>query len=188
LPGKLEHPTNSNPQRVLLTGGAGFIGPNLAEALLRKGCTVAIADNRYDFHSPDRKRANLKSIQRVGNYEFHQADICDPAALRGVFELARPEVVIHLAARGVRPSIEQPLQYEGVNGQGTVNLLELSREFRVNRFIFGSSSSVYGITNRVPFSEDDPILRPISPYAATKVAGALMCHNTNSVPRPWKAT
>jgi UDP-glucuronate 4-epimerase len=167
----------SSPQHVLLTGGAGFIGSHLAEALLRQGRTLAIVDNLDDFYSPDRKRANLKSIQRVGNYDFHQADICDPAALRAVFERTRPEIIIHLAARaGVRPSIEQPLLYERVNGQGTVNLLELSREFKANRFIFGSSSSVYGITNRVPFSEDDPTLHPISPYAATKLAGELMCH------------
>jgi UDP-glucuronate 4-epimerase len=167
----------SSSQRVLLTGGAGFIGSHLAEALLRQGCTLSVVDNLDDFYSPERKRANLKSIQRVGNYGFHQADICDPAALRAVFERTQPETVIHLAARaGVRPSIEQPLLYERVNGQGTVNLLELSREFKVSRFIFGSSSSVYGITNRVPFSEDDPTLHPISPYAATKLAGELMCH------------
>ena len=97
--------------------------------------------------------------------------------MRSVIRAAQPEIVIHLAARaGVRPSIENPALYESVNVAGTLNLLELAREFHVRRFIFGSSSSVYGHTNRVPFSEDDSVLRPISPYAATKVAGELLSH------------
>jgi UDP-glucuronate 4-epimerase len=104
-------------------------------------------------------------------------DVRDMEALRKVAEHVQPEIVIHLAARaGVRPSIEQPALYESVNVAGTVNLLEIAREFKVQRLIFGSSSSVYGITNTVPFCEDDLKTRPISPYAATKLAGELMCY------------
>jgi UDP-glucuronate 4-epimerase len=163
-------------RRILLTGGAGFIGSHLAEALLAEGAKLTIVDCLDDFYSPQRKQANLRCVRAAGDHDFCQVDICD-AALRGVFERAKPDIVIHLAARaGVRPSIEQPLLYERVNGQGTVRLLELSREFKVGRFIFGSSSSVYGATNRLPFTEDDPTLHPISPYAATKLAGELMCY------------
>jgi UDP-glucuronate 4-epimerase len=165
-----------NSQRILLTGGAGFIGSHVAQALLAQGAELTIVDCLDAFYSPDRKRANLQCVRATGDCRFYQVDICD-AGLRDVFQREKPEVVIHLAARaGVRPSIEQPLLYERVNGQGTLNLLTLSREFKVDRFIFGSSSSVYGTTNRVPFTEDEPALRPISPYAATKLAGELMCH------------
>jgi UDP-glucuronate 4-epimerase len=163
--------------RVLLTGGAGFIGSHLAEALLRDGCQLSIVDNLDDFYSLDRKRANLYEIQRAGAFEFVEADICDVPRLREIFQRAQPEVVIHLAARaGVRPSIERPQLYERVNVAGTYNLLELSREFQVRRFVFGSSSSVYGASIPVPFCEGDMKLQPVSPYAATKLAGELACY------------
>jgi UDP-glucuronate 4-epimerase len=110
-------------------------------------------------------------------YDFFGHDVCAMDRMREMFASVRPDVVIHLAARaGVRPSIEQPALYERVNVGGTVNLLELCRECHVSRFIFGSSSSVYGATSRAPFSEDQSGLRPISPYAATKLAGELFCH------------
>jgi UDP-glucuronate 4-epimerase len=164
--------------RVLLTGGAGFIGSHLAEALLQRGqYEVSIVDSLDDFYAPWRKRANLAEVGKVGAVALFDTDLCDAVALREVFQQVKPEIVIHLAARaGVRPSIEQPLLYERVNVAGTSNLLEIAREFGVERFIFGSSSSVYGATSRVPFSENDPVMRPISPYAATKLAGELMCH------------
>jgi UDP-glucuronate 4-epimerase len=134
-------------------------------------------DNLDDFYEPDRKRNNLEQVRQAGDFEFHEVDICDADRLREVTHKARPDTIIHLAARaGVRPSIEQPLLYERVNVSGTLNLLELAREMRIGRMIFGSSSSVYGATNRIPFAEDDPVLRPISPYAATKLAGELMCY------------
>lgn len=164
-------------QRVLLTGGAGFIGSHVAEALLRRGVELTILDNLDDFYSPAWKKENLEEVRRVGRFEFVEGDICDDKALREVFAWTRPTAVIHLAARaGVRPSIEQPLLYERVNVQGTLQLLELCREFRVGGFLFGSSSSVYGATSRVPFSEDQVELRPISPYAATKLAGEMLCY------------
>lgn len=163
--------------RILLTGGAGFIGSHLAEALLLQGCKLSIVDNLDDFYALGRKRANLEEIYKLGACEFLEADICDREHLRDIVHRAEPEVIIHLAARaGVRPSIEQPLLYERVNIGGTTNLLELGREFGTRRFIFGSSSSVYGATDNVPFREDDTNLRPISPYAATKLAGELICY------------
>src|ERR1700722_6362140 len=164
-------------QRVLLTGGAGFIGSHVAESLLRQGAELTIVDNLDEFYSPAWKRSNLEEIRRTGKYTVEELDICNFESLREVFRRARPKVVIHLAARaGVRPSIEQPRLYEQVNVAGTVNLLELCREFHVSRLIFGSSSSVYGATSRAPFSEEQSGLRPISPYAATKLAGELFCY------------
>jgi len=162
---------------VLLTGGAGFIGSHLSEALLRRGLQLSVVDNLDDFYSPAAKRANLEEVRKVGNFEFCELDLCDFDALRQAISKLRPDTIIHLAARaGVRPSIENPQLYERVNVAGTVNLLESARQLGVKRFIFGSSSSVYGVTNRVPFAEDDPCLRPISPYAATKLAGEFLCH------------
>jgi len=162
---------------VLLTGGAGFIGSHLAEALLRRGLQLSVVDSLDDFYSPGAKRANLEEVRKAGDFCFCELDLCDFGALRQAISKLRPGIIIHLAARaGVRPSIENPQLYERVNVGGTVNLLELARQLGVQRFIFGSSSSVYGITNRVPFAEDDPCLRPISPYAATKLAGEFFCH------------
>ena len=167
----------SSSKRILLTGGAGFIGSHVAEALIRGGTRLSIVDNLDNFYALSRKRLNLQEIGKAGTYEFFEADVRDMDALRKVAEHVQPEIVIHLAARaGVRPSIEQPALYEGVNVAGTVNLLEIAREFKVQRLIFGSSSSVYGVTNNVPFCEDDLKTRPISPYAATKLAAELMCY------------
>src|SRR6266446_5657697 len=163
--------------RILLTGGAGFIGSHLAEALLRRGDWLFIVDNLDNFYSPARKKKNLEEIARTGSFEFHPVDICDLEALRPLFSQIRPDLIIHLAARaGVRPSIEQPLLYDRVNVSGTLNLLELSRQFGVKKFIFGSSSSVYGATSKAPFSEDHVECRPISPYAASKLSDELFCY------------
>lgn len=164
-------------KRVLLTGGAGFIGSNLAEALLREGVELSIVDNLSDFYSPGWKKSNLEDIRKVGPYRLIEADICDETILRRCIAETSPEVVIHLAGcAGVRPSIERPGLYERVNVGGTLNLLELSREFRVSRFIFGSSSSVYGASSQAPFCEEELDLRPISPYAATKLAGEMLAY------------
>lgn len=164
-------------QRILLTGGAGFIGSHLAEALLHRKAQLSIVDNLDDFYSQEWKRANLEEVRRAGEHEFSAVDICDMKSLRETMSRFRPHIVIHLAARaGVRPSIEQPRLYEQVNVSGTVNLLELCRELGVQKFIFGSSSSVYGATSKAPFSEDHVEGRPISPYAATKLSGELFCY------------
>ncbi len=162
---------------ILLTGGAGFIGSHVAEALLRRSAHLTILDNLNNFYSPGWKRANLQEIRRLGDFEFVQADICDFEALRAAVELARPRAVIHLAARaGVRPSIAEPLLYERVNVAGTLNLLELCRRTGVGKFVFASSSSVYGAASRAPFLETEADLRPISPYAATKLSGELLSY------------
>src|SRR5271165_1410282 len=167
---------SDNPQRVLLTGGAGFIGSHVAEALIRSEALLWIADDLNDFYSPDRKKSNLAEVRRVGEYEFTTLDIRDRGSLRTVAEAARPDVIVHLAARaGVRPSLADPFLYEQVNIAGTLNLLELAREFGVRKFVFGSSSSVYGVADQVPFSESNLALKPISPYAASKLAGEMLC-------------
>ena len=134
-------------------------------------------DNLDEFYSPAWKKANLESIRKVGPFDFFEQDICAVDRLRETVAKIRPDVIVHLVARaGVRPSIEQPRLSEQVNVAGTVNLLELCREFHVSRLIFGSSSSVYGATRRAPFSEEQSGLRPISPYAATKLAVELLCY------------
>jgi UDP-glucuronate 4-epimerase len=164
-------------KRILLTGGAGFIGSHLAEALLRGGAQLAVVDHLDEFYSPEWKKANLEDVRRVGNFDFFGSDIRQHDAMRQAVERFRPDAIIHLAARaGVRPSIEQPLLYQEVNIGGTLNLLELAREFGVKKFVFGSSSSVYGASSAAPFSESQHELFPISPYAATKLAGEMLGH------------
>jgi UDP-glucuronate 4-epimerase len=161
--------------KILLTGGAGFIGSHLAESLVAQGADLTIVDNFDSFYSPDWKRGNVEQLKNRA--EIIEADICHAESMREVFRRTRPRIVVHLAARaGVRPSIEQPRLYEQVNISGTLNLLEAAREFRVDRFVFGSSSSVYGTTSPVPFSEEQCGLRPVSPYAATKLSAEAFCY------------
>ena len=162
---------------VLVTGGAGFIGSHVAETLLRQGNNVAVVDNFDGFYMPAMKRRNVKEIALCGHVALFEADICDHGALDHVFTNCRPDLIIHLAARaGVRPSIEQPELYERVNVAGALNLLEAARRHQVKAFVFGSSSSVYGEDSPAPFREDNYFLRPISPYAATKLAGESLCY------------
>jgi UDP-glucuronate 4-epimerase len=162
--------------RVLITGGAGFIGSHVAQRLIQQGHAIAIVDDLNDFYSPDLKRANLREVRQEGSFRFYEEDIRDEPAMRDVFAAVRPEAVVHLAARaGVRPSLEQPLLYESVNVRGTLVLLEQSRLSGVSKFVFASSSSVYGNEDQVPYSEDRSRNLPISPYAATKLAGEKLC-------------
>jgi len=131
-----------------------------------------IVDNLDDFYDPQLKRANLEAMKSAGDYEFYPVNIRDSTRLEQIFQTARPDAVVHLAARaGVRPSLLYPALYTSVNVDGTLCMLELSRKYEVQRFVFASSSSVYGQFNRVPFSEDDPTSKPLSVYAATKAAG-----------------
>jgi UDP-glucuronate 4-epimerase len=168
---------DSKPELILLTGGAGFIGSHTAEALLRDGYRLLLVDSFDDFYAPDRKRANLKEVARAGSFDLEELDLADYEPLRELFRRTRPAAVVHLAARaGVRPSIQHPRLFERANIQATLNLLECAREFQLKRFVFGSSSSVYGATSRAPFSEDQVECRPISPYAASKLAGELYCY------------
>ncbi len=162
----------------LVTGGAGFIGSHLVDRLLAEGIwRVTVVDDFNDFYAPEAKRANVRGHLPDENYRLVEADIRDGAALAGIFAGERFDVIVHLAARaGVRPSLQQPLLYEETNVRGTLNLLEQARAHEIRQFVFGSSSSVYGISAKAPFSEDDPVRQPISPYAATKAASELLCH------------
>ena len=161
---------------ILVTGGAGFIGSHVVEALLADGHGVSVLDDFNDFYSPKLKHANLAGVR--DRIQIHAVDLRQAEAVARVVERGRFDTIIHLAARaGVRPSIEQPRLYVETNITGTLNLLEAAREARVPRFIFASSSSVYGLSPTVPFREDLPLAETISPYAATKLAGEQLCAN-----------
>ena len=162
--------------RVLVTGGAGFIGSHLCEALLEQGREVQVLDNFNDYYDPAIKRRNIETALTHSAYSIREGDIRDQELVGEVMATFRPQAVIHLAAMaGVRPSIERPHLYNDVNIAGTTVLLEAAREYPVENFVFGSSSSVYGSHDQVPFSEKDVLNRPISPYAATKLAGEQFC-------------
>lgn len=165
-------------KNILITGGAGFIGSHLVDRLLREGdWQVTVVDDMNDFYSPKIKWANISGHLGHESYRLVEADIRDDKALAALFAETRFDVIVHLAARaGVRPSLSEPKLYAETNINGTLNLLELAREHGIKQFVFGSSSSVYGINAKVPFSENDRIHQPISPYAATKAAGELICH------------
>jgi UDP-glucuronate 4-epimerase len=165
-------------KNILITGGAGFIGSHLVERLLAEGgWHITVVDDFNDFYDPSIKRDNV--AEHLSNKQFRlvEADIRDYDALKKAFAGTSYDCVVHLAARaGVGPSLREPRLYVETNINGTLNLLELARKAAVRQFVFGSSSSVYGVNPKVPFSEDDPIFNPISPYAATKAAGELICH------------
>jgi len=166
---------------ILVTGGAGFIGSHLCARLCSTGQRVTSLDNFDPFYAPAVKHGNIQRLLAQPDVasclHFRQGDIRDYAFLRRLFQADPIDLVIHLAARaGVRPSIEQPLLYGEINIQGTLNLLECCREFQVHQFLFGSSSSVYGARSKGPFAEADDVGNPVSPYAATKRAGELVCY------------
>src|SRR6187551_3421030 len=160
--------------RILVTGGAGFIGSHLVERLLATGHIVAILDDFNDFYDPRIKHANIAGFAK--DVAVHHLDLRDDTSVRNLFHREKFEVIAHLAARaGVRPSIEYPQLYYDTNVTGTLHLLEASRVTGVERFIFASSSSVYGTLKIVPFSEDQHLIQTLSPYAATKIAGEFLC-------------
>jgi UDP-glucuronate 4-epimerase len=162
---------------VLVTGGAGFIGSHLVERLLSSGKKVVCLDNFDPFYDPAIKRANLARSLTNPNFTLIEGDIRDSATLAKVLTANDIDVVVHLAAMaGVRPSVESPQLYNEVNVIGTTNLLQKCRERNLRKFVFGSSSSVYGLNERIPFSEDSSVGRTASPYGATKVAGEVLCH------------
>jgi UDP-glucuronate 4-epimerase len=171
--------------RVLITGGAGFIGSHVAEALLARGDEVTILDNFNDFYDPAIKRENAAMLNAKGA-RLVEGDIRDAEGMERLYAEGRFDGVIHLAAMaGVRPSLLDPLHYEDVNVRGTLILLDLARRNPGQKFVFASSSSVYGANERAPFSESDDIHKPISPYAATKRAGELHCftyHHLYGIP------
>lgn len=160
--------------RALVTGGAGFIGSTLVDRLLIEGWRVTVVDNFDAFYTPSIKRRNIAPHLEDPHFTLVEADIRDLDHLRGHLRDGY-DVIVHLAAKaGVRPSIQDPLGYQEVNILGTNNLLELAREWGTRQFVFGSSSSVYGVSPSVPWREDDPQLMPISPYSATKISGELI--------------
>lgn len=168
-------PEGSN-RTALITGGAGFIGSHVADRLLEEGWRVIAVDNFDPYYPESAKRRNVRDQVGHPRYTLHELDICAAPELRE--RIDEPvDVVVHLAARpGVRASLQDPLASEHINVRGTASVLELARELEVPQFVFGSSSSVYGVNPSVPWREEDEVLLPISPYAATKVSGEMLGH------------
>jgi UDP-glucuronate 4-epimerase len=170
-------------QKVLVTGGAGFIGSHVVEALSKRGDAVTVLDNFNDFYDPAIKRRNAAQLSAA---KIVTGDIRDREEVARLCEAGEFDAVIHLAAMaGVRPSLSDPLHYEDVNVRGTLILLEEIKRRPSTRFVFASSSSVYGSNEHVPFREDEDIHHPVSPYAATKRAGELHCftyHHLYGIP------
>jgi UDP-glucuronate 4-epimerase len=167
-------------KNVLVTGGAGFIGSHLSERLLKEGNSVVCLDNFDNYYDPDIKMRNVERIKKQfpDRFAVIPGDIRNQEQLRDLFGKKKIDFIVHLAARaGVRPSIEQPLLYQDVNIRGTLVLLETCKEAGIKNVVFASSSSVYGENQRVPFSEQDLDIQPISPYGATKRAGELLCYS-----------
>ncbi|MBI4400416.1 MAG: GDP-mannose 4,6-dehydratase [Nitrospirae bacterium] len=161
----------------LVTGGAGFIGSHVIDSLIARGARVVCVDNFDPFYDPAIKRANLRAVATHPNFTLIEADIRDDARMRALCDEHHVDRIFHSAARaGVRPSLKDPLLYEDVNVRGTIAVLEAARHRPIKAFVFASSSSVYGGVHTVPFSETAPLSRPISPYAATKLAGELICY------------
>ena len=160
--------------RILVTGGAGFIGSHLVERLLSLGHDIAILDDFNDFYDPQIKRQNIAAVAK--DVAIHHLDLRDSGAVQNLFHREKFEAIAHLAARaGVRPSIQNPQLYYDTNVNGTLHLLDAARVTGVERFIFASSSSVYGNSKTVPFSEDRQLIQTLSPYGATKIAGEFLC-------------
>ena len=170
-------PASSLPT-VLVTGGAGFIGSTLVDRLLADGDEVVVLDNFDPFYPPDRKRANLIRAEKSPRFRLVEGDIRDASLVDRLISEIQPEAIVHLAARaGVRPSIDDPASYADVNVTGTVNLLQAACRIEPRpRFVYASSSSVYGERSDAPFRETDSVDLPVSPYAATKKACELLAH------------
>jgi len=166
-----------NPRQFLITGAAGFIGSHLGEALLDKGAMVIGVDNFDPFYAEQIKRNNIQPMLRNRNFRFYEESILHVEKMKKIFRKHRVTHIVHLAAKaGVRPSIQHPVAYQKSNVEGTAKILDLAKEFGVKKITFASSSSVYGNNKKVPFSESDNVDFPISPYAATKKAGELLCY------------
>ena len=160
--------------KILVTGGAGFIGSHITKKLLKRGDSVVCIDNFNDYYSPDIKERNVEPFLQNPNYKLYRRDIADYEMMKNIFESEKIERVCHCAARaGVRASIENPFIYEETNVKGTLNLLHLSKEFKIENFVLFSTSSVYGETEHIPFSEKDEV-NPIAPYSATKMATEIL--------------
>lgn len=180
-----DEPTRGHtlPVNFLVTGGAGFIGSHVCERLLIEGHEVCAFDDLNDFYPPAIKQRNIRDIQSLAKpFTFIQGDLANPEDVEEAFSSFQFDQVIHLAARaGVRPSLEEPALYQRVNVEGTVNLLESARNRKVKKVTIASSSSVYGVNSKVPFGEEDPIFKAISPYAASKLACEALGHTYHHV-------
>ena len=162
---------------ILVTGSAGFIGYHLTNRLLAEGNDVIGIDNINSYYDPQLKNARLRRLQSFPGFHFYKVDICDYSAMENVFKTHGPRLICHLAAQaGVRYSLSHPFTYQKSNNEGFLNILELSRHYGVDNFVFASSSSVYGKNTKLPFSESDPVDHPISLYAATKRANELTAY------------
>lgn len=169
--------TNQMTKKLLITGAAGFIGSHLSERLIGDGWEVVGLDNFDNFYNREVKEKNIESLLENNRFVLVEGDIRDAKCVESILNENKIDTIVHLAAKaGVRPSIEDPIAYQDVNINGTVVMLEGARKFGVPKFIFASSSSVYGNNKKVPFAESDNVDFPISPYAATKKSGELICH------------
>jgi len=163
--------------KILVTGGAGFIGSHTVDALLARGDDVLCVDNFNDYYSPQRKRKNLDKAHASSSFRLYEKDIRNFQELERIFSSEHPQKVVHLAAMaGVRYSVKLPLLYEEVNVRGTLNLLELASRYGVHNFVLASTSSVYGASKDIPFKEDNTAIRPLAPYPATKRACELLAY------------
>jgi len=168
--------------KVLVTGGAGFIGSHVVETLLARGDEVVVIDDFNDYYDPAIKRRNLAASMQHPSFRLVEGDIRDRTLIEDLLQREGFETIVHLAARaGVRPSLKDPVLYETVNVTGLLNLMEASVKFGKPHFVFASSSSVYGLSPRLPWREDDPVDCPISPYAVTKRMGELLCFNYSHI-------
>ena len=167
---------NQNSKHIVVTGGAGFIGSHVVERLLKENYKVSVIDNFDSFYPKTIKEKNMEGFINNPDVKFFELDILDAEGLATQL-VDDYDAIIHLAAKaGVRPSIENPIQYQNVNVAGTQNMLEFAKKKGIKQFVFASSSSVYGINKNVPWSESDLQLFPISPYASTKISGELLGH------------
>ncbi len=172
----------SNKETVLVTGGAGFIGSHVSKSLIEKGYSVVVVDNFNEYYDPELKKKRVESLLKGADFTLYRVDISDYESLKEVFKKEDVDAVCHLAAQaGVRYSLEHPFVYESSNVLGTLNLLELSKDFDIKKFVFASSSSVYGDSKKEKFSEGDVTDSPVSLYAATKKATELLCYSYHSL-------
>lgn len=169
-------------KKVLISGCAGFIGSHLVDKLLKSEWSIIGVDNFNDYYDPRVKKANLSVASKNQNFKLYIADVLDFEKMKLIFAREKPALVVHLAARaGVRPSLDNPVLYSEVNKSGSLNLLKLSVDYKVKKFVFASSSSVYGKSRIIPFVENDPCLDIISPYGASKRSAEIFVETFNKV-------